>query len=260
MSNQINSIARAADVLKLLSYGVTKLTEISTRLDVDKASIHRIMKTLENKGLVSQDPSTRKYYLGPLIQTLADNPLAVHQILARIAASEMERLRDHCGETVVIQIRRGGQRFILEKAASNQVIRYFPEKIETAPIHAGAGGKVLLSELEGNELSRLLDRIDLSKVGPNTITDKDKLKSVLEKVRSEGHALSFGETIEGGAGIAVPVKNYSCPAALVIVGPEDRIRENKEVIIAELKRSAAIISIRIAEITGIKMAVEKVVA
>lgn len=254
MSHQINSIARAADVLKLLSYGVTKLTEISTRLDVDKATIHRIMKTLENKGLVSQDPSTRKYYLGPLIQTLAENPLKVHQIVAQLAAIEMERLRDQCGELVVLQIRRGGQRLVLEKAASNQVIRYFPEKTETVPIYAGAGGKVLLAGLDNNELTRLLDRLELIKVGPNTVTDKDQLISEIEEIRSKGHAVSFSETLDGGAGIAVPVLNYSCPVALGIVGPEDRIKENLASYLNLIKASATLISNKIKEVTGIKKA------
>ena len=254
MSKQINSIARAADALKLLSHGVTKLTEISKRLDVDKATVHRIMKTLENKGLVSQDCSTRKYYLGPLIQTLAENPLRVHQIVAQLAAAEMERLRDACGELVVLQIRRGGHRLVLEKAVSNQVIRYFPEKSETVPIYAGAGGKVLLAGLDKNELSRLLDRLDLIKIGPNTLTDKDELISDVEKIRSDGHAVSFGETLDGGAGIAVPVLNYSCPVALCIIGPEDRIKENLIFNLKLLKTSATLISNKIKEVTGIKKA------
>ena len=253
-SYEINSIARAAEILKCLSNGVNKLTEISRRLDVNKASIHRIMKTLESKGLVSQDPSTRKYYMGPLIQTLAANPLKVHQIVVQLALPEIGRLRDLSHETVVLQIRRGGQRFVLEKEDSRQVIRYFPQRTETAPIHAGAGGKVLLAGLEAHELARLLDRINLTKVGPNTITDKSKLVADLEKIRRQGYAISFGETIEGAAAIAAPIHNYSCPVALVIVGPDSRIKTNKDSILREILISAKHISTKIGTITGIKMA------
>lgn len=255
-ATQINSIARAAEILKYLSHGVSKLTEISRRLDVNKASVHRIMKTLENKGLVSQDPSTRRYFLGPLVQTLAANPMTVHQILSRLAYPELERLRNLTGETVVLQIRMGAQRLILEMLTSHQTIQYYPENIQTAPIHAGAGSKILLAELDKVYLEGLLNRLNLTKLGPNTITDKDKLKSDLETIRSQGYAVSFGEAVEGGAGIAVPVKNYSCPAALVVIGPEERIRGAKDLIVEELKRSAAIVSERIAHVTGIKMAVE----
>ncbi len=253
-STEINSIARAAEVLKLLSSGVEKMTEISRRLDVNKATVHRIMKTLESKGLVSQDTATRKYYLGPLIQSLAQNPLMVHRILGQLAVGEMERLRDKFGETVVLQIRRGGQRLILEKVEGNQSIRYFPENIETSPVHAGAGAKILLAEMNRAELNMLLARLDLVKVGPNTLGDKKKLLKDLEDIRSQGFAISFGETIEGGAGVAVPIRHYSCPVALVIVGPEDRIKENRAVILKELALSSETISENIASVTGIKSA------
>ncbi len=250
----INSIARAAEVLKCLSNGVSKLTEISRRLDVNKASIHRIMKTLENKGMISQDPSTRRYYLGPLIQVLAENPMAVHQIVVQLAVSEMERLRNQCGETVVLQIRRGGQRLILEKTASNQAIRYSPDKRDTAPIHAGAGGKILLAGLDKMQLTSLLDRLELIKVGPKTVTNKDKLISELEEIRVQGYAITYSENVDGAASIAVPLLNYSCPIALIIIGPEDRIKENSTAILKELKASAAIISDKISEVSGIKNA------
>lgn len=255
-SNEINSIARAAEVLKLLSNGVEKMTEISKRLDVNKATVHRIMKTLESKGLVSQDATSRKYYLGPLIQTLAENPLTVHRILVHVALDGMELLRDRFGETVVLQIRRGGQRLVLEKVLGNQSIRYFPETVETSPVHAGAGAKILLAEMDRAELSAFLDRFELVKVGPNTIDNKEKLMTDLETIRSKGYAISFGETVEGAAGIAVPIKNYSCPVALVIVGPEERMRENRSTILQELKISAESISNKIATVTGIKSALE----
>ncbi len=258
-STEINSIARAAEVLKLLSNGVEKMTEISRRLEVNKATVHRIMKTLENKGLVSQDTTTRKYYLGPLIQALAENPLTVHRIVGQLAVGEMERLTDKFGETVVLQIRRGGQRLILEKSEGHQSIRYFPVNIESSPIHAGAGAKILLAGMDQTELSKLLKRLDLVKVGPNTIDEKERLLAEIVKIRSQGYAVSFGETIEGGAGIAVPIRNYSCPVALVIVGPELRIKENKDILLKELKHSAELISENIASVTGIKSAIIKAI-
>jgi len=73
-----------------------KITEISKKLQLEKGMVHRILKTLENNGLAAQDPVTRKYYLGPLIQSLADNPLMVHQILIQIARAEMEKLKNIC--------------------------------------------------------------------------------------------------------------------------------------------------------------------
>lgn len=79
--------------MKHFSHGVERLTEIARRLDVDRATVHRIIKTLQGNGLISQDPSMRKYYLGPPIQTLAENPIMVHRIVVQLALSEMVRNR-----------------------------------------------------------------------------------------------------------------------------------------------------------------------
>ncbi len=252
-SYKINSISRAAEILKHLSNGVSKLTELSRRLDVNKASVHRIMKTLEGKGLVSQDPSTRRYYLGPLIQSLAENPVAVHRIVSQLALAEMERLRNICDETVILQIRLGVHRLLLEKVLSNHAIRFFPEsRHTTAPIHVGAGGKVLLAGMDRIQLEGLLDRLELTKAGPNTITEKSILLSELDRIRKQGYAISFGETIEGGGGVAALISNYTCPVALIVIGPEDRIKEKLNLIVKEISFSAAQISKRILTSTGIK--------
>lgn len=253
-SYEINSIARAAEVLKCLSNGVTQLSEISRRLDVNKATIHRILKTLEMKGMISQDPATRKYYLGPLIQTLAENLEAVHQVVVQLAKSEMEHLKNIFGETVVIQIRRGAERLILEKVPGSHAIQYSPEKTHTASIHVGAGGKILLAGMDDAQLSQLFNRLELINVGPNAITDKGVLVTELEKVRKQGYATSFGEAVEGAASIAVPILNYSCPVALIIIGPESRVKENSATMLSELQASAAVISQKILEVTGIQNA------
>ncbi|MFW2367954.1 MAG: IclR family transcriptional regulator [Desulforhopalus sp.] len=253
-SNEINSIVRAAEILKYLSNGISKMTEISRRLEVNKATVHQILKTLESKGLVSQDPASRKYYLGPLIQALAENPMMVHKIVSRLALPEMERLRDLFNEMVVLQIRRGGQRLVLEKVASSQTFSYFPEQKELAPIHAGAAGKVLLSQMHSLQLANLLERLELNKVSINTVTDKKKLALELEEIRTKGYSISISETVTNAAAIAVPLKNYTCPVALAIVGSDDQIIERKEHILNELIKSGEHLSIKMLEVTGIKNA------
>ncbi len=257
-SSEINSIIRAAEILKCLSNGISKMTELSRRLEVNKATVHQILKTLEGRGLVSQNPATRRYYLGPLIQTLAENPMMIHRIVSELALPEMERMRDLFNETVVLQIRRGGQRLVLEKVTSNQKMNYFSEKNELAPIHAGAAGKVLLSQMHNLQLASLLQRLELVKVGSNTITDKTQLNRELEEIRIKGYAISSGETFANAAAVAVPLENYTCPVALAVVGPDDQILEKKDLLLSELMKSGDHLSMKIMEVTGIKNAKDNI--
>ena len=70
----ISSIARAVEILKCLSDGSSKLTDISKKLSVNKATVDWILKTLENTGFATQDPVTRRYYFGPQIQSSLPTP------------------------------------------------------------------------------------------------------------------------------------------------------------------------------------------
>ena len=218
----INSTLRAADILRNLSDGIDRISDLSKALNLSKGTLHRFLKSLEFAGLVRQDPLTRRYNLGPLVLELASKPIISHQNLIFCASEDMKYLRDLTGETVVIQIRLGRERICLEELQSTQHIKYTARKGHVAPIYTGSAGKVLLSELKDDDLHILLKNIRLIPIGPNTITDKKVLIEELKKVKEQEYAISFGERIAGAASIAVPVKSYVCPVALGVLGPDNR--------------------------------------
>ena len=190
-SKIINSITKGADILRILSEGFDRISDLSNRLNISKSTMHRLLKSLEISKMVHQDPITRRYYLGPLILELASRPIVSHQNLIVCAFDHLKYLRDFTHETVVLHIRIGLERICLEELQCLQNIRYTAGKGFIAPIYVGSAGKILLSELNDNELQLLLKNIQLVPVGPNTITDKGVLLKEIEKVRSQGYATSF---------------------------------------------------------------------
>ncbi|MGA2462987.1 MAG: IclR family transcriptional regulator C-terminal domain-containing protein [Thermodesulfobacteriota bacterium] len=105
---------------------------------------------------------------------------------------------------------------------------------------------VLLSELEDDELHILLENIRFIPIGPKTITDKRVLLTELEKVKKQGYSTSFSERVPGSASISVPIKNYTCPVALSILGPDNRFSLGKMMGgLEKLKDSASNISIKL---------------
>ena len=241
----INAIVRGSDVLQCLSEGINRIADISQKLQLSKSTTHRLLKTLERTGLAVQDPLSRRYCLGPRILKLASNPIIAHQNLIICAIEEMERLRDLTGETVGLQIPYGKTRIILEEILSPQQIKFFGGKGFSGCIYTGAAGKVLLSEFKENEFKRLLDNIELLPVGPNTITDKKTLIEEMNTIRRQGFATSLSESTPGGAAIAVPVKNYVCPVALGVIGPESRFLEIRMSFLPQLLKSAKSISTKL---------------
>ena len=242
----VNSISRGTEILKSLSSGIDRISDLSVHLNLSKSTVHRLLKTLESSGLVMQDPVTRRYYLGPLILHLASRSVIAHQNLVVCALGEMERLRNRSKETVVLHIRVGLKRLCLEELQSSENIRYTAGKGAIAPIHTGSAGKVLLAEMADDELDLLLRNLHLVSVGPRTITDKNVLLKELEKVRKQGYAMSFSERLPGGASVSVPIRDYVCPVALSVLGPDNRFTlKVMGRVLEELRVSAKRISLKL---------------
>jgi DNA-binding IclR family transcriptional regulator len=236
---KVNSLIRAAEILKCLANGLDQSSVIADTIQLSRSTTHRLLKTLALTGFTTQDPITRKHYLGPLFQRLAADPLVIHQVLIQSAIPEMKRLKDTFGETVMLQVRQGAHRIIIEELKSDQLISYFWGKGMSAPIHTGASGKILLSELGDAELAILFEKIELFPFGPRTITSKKALSLELRKIRKQGYATSLSEHHEGAYAVAVPIKNYICPVSLAVAGHESRMRRKKDSIVGNLKQSAS---------------------
>jgi IclR family acetate operon transcriptional repressor len=219
-----NSVTRGIDILKSLSEGTDRVTDLAKQHGLSKSTTHRLLKSLENTSIVRRDPITRRYYIGPLMLDLASRPIISHQGLTISAFEEMRRLRDLTQETVVLHIRIGLERVCLEELPSFQALRYTAGKGFIAPVYTGSAGKILLAELNDGELDLLLRNIKFAKVGPNTITDQEFLVEEITRARVQGYAVSFSERVPGSASISVPVKGYVCPVALSVLGPESRFR------------------------------------
>ncbi len=73
------------------------------------------------------------------------------------------------------------------------------------PAYATAAGKLLLSSLPAADLDTMLDDAKLTKLGPNTITSKDKLRKELTSIQQSGLATADEELVDGLSAIALPV-------------------------------------------------------
>jgi len=75
------------------------------------------------------------------------------------------------------------------------------------PAYCTAMGKVLLANLPGAELGRLLTSMKLTKRTPNTITSKTALRQELDQIRDEGLAVNDQELAPEVHSIAAPVRD-----------------------------------------------------
>ena len=231
--SNVTTIARATNILKCLGDGFDRVIEISSQTGLSQSTTHRLLKSLEEGGLVVQDKTAHRYFLGPLFIKLSDRPLIAHTALINCAIPLMRKLWAKIDETVSLHIRIGAERLSLEEIPSSQTIKHSSGRGDIAPIYAGAGGKVLLSQLSKPELSKVLNSLKLDPIGPNTITDSKKMIQELEVIRARGYATSIGERIANSACVSVPISNYVCPVALTVFGPDFRFVPRQDNILSE---------------------------
>lgn len=242
------SIAHATGILTCISKDAHALTDIARECNLGKSTVHRVLKLLEQSRLVVQDAVNRRYYLGPLITQLASNPITTHEYLIMYASQEMRRLSTLSEETVALDIMTGIQYFSLYEVPSQHDLRVTEESRMSGSLQAGASMKALFSLYNDKQLKIALKSMNITSSTEHTVTSKELLTAQIKEVRRQGYAVSRGERFAGAMCISVPIKNYSLPAALSVVGPESRLRVREKAVITELKASSARISASMANI------------
>jgi IclR family transcriptional regulator, acetate operon repressor len=223
-AGDIRSVTKAIQVLRLLSdAGELGVTQLSSQLHVHKSTVSRLLATLERHGVVSRNPQTDKFGLGPALISLAG--AALQRIDVRVAAREhLERLAELTGETVNLAILDGDQVVNIEKLPSAHYIRDIGWIGRRSPLHCTATGKALVARLSRAELRRLLGA-RLKRFTPQTICDWTELEAEMAEVRRRGYAVGQEELEPGLVALAAPVHELGgrVEAAVSISGPSFRM-------------------------------------
>lgn len=201
----MKTIRKGVAVLEQLSRvpGTMGVTDLATALDIDKAIVHRILKTLEEAKLVQQDPATKRYALG--IGFLMMGGRFLHQLrLPELAHPHLFALWERCNETVHLCVRSDLQTVLLRAYESRQGVRVSASVGEQAPLHGTSSGKVFLA-YGPSDLAENVIQQGLVKHQPYTITDARLLRQEVVMVRRQGYATDIEESDQNYSAIAVPI-------------------------------------------------------
>lgn len=246
----VKSISRAGSVLVSLGNGCDTITDISSFCKLSKSTVHRLLKALEENHLVSQNPISHRYYLGPQFTRFALSPGNTHDFLISNVHHEMQRLADFSRETVMLSILIGIQCIQLHEVPSPYDLRISGQIGGVLPTLAGATAKALLAELPEPELENAVKYLEVSPITAQTVTDKDLLLHQLEMIREQGYAITDGEMFMGVTCVAAPVRSYVLPAVISVVGPESRLKPRIEEVTHELLAGTARITRKLKKLFG----------
>lgn len=200
--------------------------EAARLVNLSSSAAGRLMASLKTLGLLSQNPESRAYSLGPRVLTWAGVYTATLDLRKR-ALPYLEELYVSTNETISLYILQGNDRICVERLESAQTVRIVARVGRRLPLYAGSAGKVLLAFLPPDRLREVMSTLQMNALTVNTITDRSRLDSQLSLIRRQGFAVSHGEWIADASGIAAPIfDQFNDPVgAISISGPSQRFSE-----------------------------------
>lgn len=239
----MESAERVSRVLLAFTVGepVLGVSEIARSLEMPKSAVHRTLAALTRSGLISKDPSTAKYRLGPRAVDIAFAAID-HGDVRAAALPLMRAAAEETGETTTLSLLAGRERFYAAQVESPHDVRMTIEVGLRAPLYAGASGRAILAAFEPMALDAYLESIELVPLTDNTITNVPELRACLEEVRARGYAVSRGERDRWAAAVAAAFRDRvgAVLGCLSICGPVGRFEPGLVAEYGEIVRASAL--------------------
>lgn len=234
----VQSIDRAMSIIHVLVSDESKphwsISEIADQTALPLSTVHRLISTLMQYGLIMQIPETKQYKLGYTWMEIGLRLLDKIDTRA-VARSVMELLAAEVKETVYLSIPHGTSAIILERVEGPMTVRIIDNLGERIPLHIGAANKTMLANMDPTEAKNIVAQL---------IPEPEAQRELLERlpvIKQNGYAVSYGEKTEGTASIASPIigYNHKVVGALSIGVPSYRITEDRLAILIEKAKQGA---------------------
>lgn len=240
------SIARVLNVLETLaahSRGAS-LSEIAKSLEMPKSSTTVLLKAMVASGHLSL--SDQRYRLGAASFDLARKITGARNDAA-MYRQLLQDLSDKSLETAALTVIDPERKVVIyiDAIESPQPIRYSVSLGQNRPLYCTAAGQVMLAFQDEEFREAYLSQGEFARLTPHTLTTAEAIRLKLDRIRTQGFAVSIEEAVPGSVGIAAPIPNRdgSVTRALLIAGPagrlEKRIEEMSTVLIGMAGRAIA---------------------
>lgn len=240
---EVQSLDRAIGLLEVLASGEgLGLSELARQAELPPSTVHRLLMTLNRRGLVGHDAETGLWTVGVGLFRIGSAYLRIRK-LPDIARPIVRRLLDEVGETVNVTMLDGQEIVCVAQAESHAAVRAFFRLGRRLPLHASAAGKVILAAASEPLRSRLLEDVSLDRFTENTRVSRKALMADVAAAAERGWAVDDEEHTIGMRCVSAPILNEEGePAgAISISAPSVRMAPDRMQLLGERVRETALV-------------------
>lgn len=238
----VPALQRGLELLGQFTRQTPTLTgaELARNLNLPRASVFRILHTLERSGFVERLGDTASYKLSIGVLRLGFEYLSSIE-LTEHGRPVVDQLRDSSGYSAHLVVRDGRDVVFVVKAPGRSALFHSIQVGARLPAHATVLGRLLLSDLSMEELSGLYPEKTLHRYTDKTPTSLKQLKTLIDADRAAGFGVSQGGFETGISTIAAPVFNDErrVVAAMSITVPAQQVTREHADHLVQLVCSAA---------------------
>ena len=200
----IQVIDRAVSLLEAIGpQNSVPLTKLSAEAGLALSTTKRILDSLAMHGFVEQDSERGAYRLGSRLHFLAGQPPSQRRFV-EIARPSLIDLMRRSSEDVGLAVLQGRHAIIIDRETGPEAMKIIETANDPVPLNCGYR-RVLLAYQPEPWIEQYLESTHFPRYTRYTITDKNRIRRLLDEIRKTGICVSGGEYFKDARGVAAPV-------------------------------------------------------
>ncbi len=201
------------------------VTELATRLDLAKSTVHNHLRTLEHHQYVTRNGNEYRLSLkfldhGGYVQYRDERFDLIRQKVKYVAAETDELCQfvtEEHGTCVFVFREQGTQAVNTQTRAGSRV-----------PLHHTTAGKAILAALPDERIETIIERRGLPGKTEHTVSTREDLFEELRSIRSRGYAFDKDEHIRGlnALGVSIEDESETVLGAISVATPQHRLQSS----------------------------------
>jgi IclR family transcriptional regulator, pca regulon regulatory protein len=181
-----------------------RLTDLAQSAGLSLVTATKYVHTLSKLGYLDRDSSTKKYRLATKILSFGFSMLKEMDLRTRVTPYLTDVTKEYqIGSQCAIL--DGPEIVYVERLRSQAIVALDLTVGSRLPAYCTALGRAILAFLEPELVQAIASKMDMNKLTPYTVVNKDELYEELDLIRQRGYAINIQELVIGWSALAAPV-------------------------------------------------------